>query len=300
MVEKEQPAKPPAPGSKTASKDTAQPDAPAQLKIALFPEFFDADPMEQGRIIIHEAFHHAKKQGNPNEIYELKCGEPKVDVALTNAQSYAMFAAHLAHSGLLVGFEDCPDAWKLEMVAASRTAEIWVSNAVAKLDAVLANPKNADKLMRTNLKRHFKTEPSAAEVLKEIRGPLGEIQAAFSGELPLECETECKPDTPGYTGGLLFVFPRGGNIHLCPYWFDPKLDHYERAETILHEMAHRYAGMGFNEVYFKDPKTVHQYYAQSTEDALSNADSYAQFARMVGGGIPASTPPAESEKEEQP
>jgi hypothetical protein len=196
-----------------------------------------------------------------------------------------MFAAQLAQFGLDVGFTDCPDAWKTEMVAATRTAEIWVSNAVAKLGRALANPQSADSRTRDNLKRHFKADAADGKVVGEILGSLREIQAAFGEEMPLQCETSCGEDVAGYTGGFLGVSPRGGNIHLCPHWFE-KLDHSERAETILHEMAHRFAGKGFNELYMKDPHTAHQYLHQSTSEALSNADSFAQFARMMQGPGP--------------
>lgn len=252
----------------------------AQLKIALYPDFFEATPPEQARIALHEAFHHALKQGDVKEIYALSCGDPKVDVALGNAQSYAMFAASMQQQGLKVALDDCPDAWKSEMIAAARTAEIWVSDAVAALDATLANPQAASARTVANLYRHFKTSPADTKVVQQIRDVLAEMRAGFTGELPLECETECGEDVAGYTGGFLGILPRGGSIHLCPHWFE-HLDHSERAETILHEVAHRYGGKGFNELYMKDPHTSHQYAAQPTGDALSNADSFAQFARMM-------------------
>jgi thiol-disulfide isomerase/thioredoxin len=292
LVKLEAPAPAPAtqPAKKKAPTPAAPPAAPAQAEVVLFSEFFDADPAEQSRIVIHEAFHHALKQGEVHEVYNVKCGQTALDFALTNAQSYAMFAAQLAQSGLHVELKDCPVAWQSEMIAAARTAEIWVSNAVAGLDAAIADPQRADGRTVANLRRHFKTDPTATKVVREIRGALGEIQAAFSGELPLECDSECGEDVAAKTGGLLGILPRGGHIHLCPHWFE-HLDHSERAETILHEMAHRFAGKGFNELYMKDPHTAHQYYAQSTEDALGNADSFAQFARMMQQ--PAGAAPAE-------
>ena len=298
LVEKEEPPK--NPGS--APQKTPAPPAPAapRLQVALFPDFFEAEPDEQARIVIHEAFHHAKKQGDEaQEVYRLECGDPPLAVALSNAQSYAMFAAQLAQGGLHVKFEDCPEAWKSEMVASARTAEIWVSDAVAKLNSVLADPQSADDRMRWALRSHFHTDPAAAKVVGQIRDTLAEIQAAFGGELPLECETDCDQDVAGYTGGFLGIFPRGGNIHLCRHWFE-NLDHVERSETILHEMAHRYGGKGSNEVYRK--ANPHQYSALTTEQALANADSFAQFARTLpepaGDAAPAAPAPAAPEKKE--
>ncbi|WP_321930946.1 eCIS core domain-containing protein [Paraburkholderia guartelaensis] len=270
-------------GTKTAAGGASQ-QAPAaaggtKLNVALFPDFFEATPPEQARIVLHETFHHALQQGKPKEIYAVHCGDPAVGAALVNAQSYAMFAAALEHLGLKADLGDCPDAWKSEMFAAARTAEIWVSDAVAALDAVLADPQSASPRTVANLRRHFKTAPTDTKVVRKIRDVLAEMRAGFTGELPLECESECGEDVAAYTGGLLGIFPRGGSIHLCPHWFE-HLDHSERAETILHEVAHRYGGK-VDEAYMKDPHTSHQYYAQSTDDALSNADSFAQFARMM-------------------
>jgi hypothetical protein len=276
LVPKEEPKKESGgAGNKPASAPAPQ---AATLQVALFPDFFGDEPLVQARTVIHEALHHLRKHGDDAPEIPAECGVPPLQVAFENARSYSMFAAQLGQSGLHVTFEDCPEAWKLEMVAAARTAEIWLSDAIDKLNTTLASPQRADARMRWGLKAHFHTEPDNAKVVREIRDTLAEVQSAFGGELPLECETECAPDVAGYTGGFLGIFPRGGNIHLCRHWFE-KLDHNERAETILHEMMHRYAGKGFNEVYRK--ASLHGYSVLTTEEALDNADSFAQFARTL-------------------
>jgi hypothetical protein len=290
LVPKEEPKK----DSGGAGNKPAPTPAPAvPLQVALFPDFFGGQPLEQAQDIIHEAFHHLRKHGDDAPEIPAECGVPALQVAFENARTYALFAAQLGQGGLHVTFEDCPEAWKSEMVASARTAEIWMSDAIEKLNSTLADPKSADRRVSWGLKAHFHTEPGDAKTVREIRDTLAEVQAAFKGELPLECETECDPDVAGYTGGFLGIFPRGGNIHLCRYWFE-KLDHNERAETILHEMMHRYGGKGFNEVYRK--ADFNRYTHLPTSQALDNADSLAQFVRTLPEPVdttpaaPANTP----------
>jgi hypothetical protein len=196
-----------------------------------------------------------------------------------------------AYLGLHTTFTGCSDEWKTAMTDAARTAEIWVSDAVAQLNSALADPKNAGSRLRDNLRRHFKTDPSATEVVKEIRDTLAEIQVAFVGDIPFECKSDCKDGVPAETGGLLGLFPRG-NLKLCPAWLRQKP--WRRAEIVLHEMAHRFAGKsGFSELYMD--RDFDQYMAQSTSSSLSNADSFAEFARMLQEPT-GDAPPAEPEK----
>jgi hypothetical protein len=287
LVEDEAPPQPSGGAKKGPAVQGPAPKPPNQ--VALFPDFFSATPDEQARIVIHEAFHHAKKQRDGDVLYAVDCGAPPLAGALTNAQSYAMFAAHLAQGGLHVAFEDCPAAWKSEIVAATRTAEVWVADALTALDGAITNPKSASSRFGDRLKKDFHTTPDDTETLRAIRETLAEIQGGFRGEMSIECEADCDPDVAGYTGGFLGIFPRGGNIHVCRHWFE-RLDHEERSETILHEMAHRYAGKGFTEVYRKG-QTSHQYSQLTTEGALGNADSFAQFARTLQQPGPSTPPP---------
>ncbi|HET6861663.1 MAG TPA: DUF4157 domain-containing protein, partial [Pyrinomonadaceae bacterium] len=98
LVVKEE-AKPGAPASPTPT-----PEAPG-LPVIIFPEFFDAPPRHQARVFIHEAFHHAKKQGDevPEESkhYNPSCGVLSKDEAFINADTYATFAMKLTPEGVL-------------------------------------------------------------------------------------------------------------------------------------------------------------------------------------------------------
>jgi len=252
------------------------------LNIGLAPGFFEWDPEEQARVFIHEAFHHAKHQGEANEVYQPKCGELSLATALENADSYAQFAMMLKQEGLQLSFETCSQPWKQEILAATQKAEQWVNNAVSRVDTVLVDPKYANSRVSYQLRRHFKIEPTDKDLTK-VRASLGEMQSAFGSKMPFVCETECDKDVAGEApGALLGLIHRAGSIHLCPHWFI-NLDHLERSETILHEMAHRYAAK--DEKFYYKAQFNEYLKIMSKEDALDNADSYAQFSRYLEGSL---------------
>jgi hypothetical protein len=270
-------AKPAKEKSEGAAKaDQAEPSAP--LKVALFPGYFDLTPEQQASAFVHESFHHAKHAKGPKERYGPDCGDLDKSMALENADSFAAFVMALRDDRLSFDITDCPQAWKDEIVAASRTAQLWLNDATGRLSALLADPNSTDQRAKAQLKRHFKIEASDSAKLKRVRDVFAEIQSAFAGKLPLECETSCdSEDTAGYVGGFLGISPRGGNIHLCPHWFE-HLDPPEKAETIVHEMAHRFGGRG-EQKYYK--AQLGEYLRMTFDDALDNADCFAQFARYL-------------------
>jgi Domain of unknown function (DUF4157)/Lysine-specific metallo-endopeptidase len=278
IVEKPSSGAGPVKAAPTADKAAPVPAADASpKKVALYPEFFDLSPAEQASDCVHESYHHAKPTGATKEKYAPSCGQLDKAVALDNADSYAALVMSLRNDRLTFDVSDCPQAWKDELIAASRTGQLWVNAAVARLDAALANPHGDFGKTEFQLHRHFKIALTDTAKLKQVRDVFAEIQSAFGGALPFECETECSADTvAGYVGGFLWS-PRGGNIHLCPHWFE-KLDPLEKAETIVHEMAHRFGGRG--EVkYFKG--NFNEYRVLSFDKLLDNADSFAQFARYL-------------------
>ncbi|MGY3149398.1 hypothetical protein ACVWYQ_006397 [Bradyrhizobium sp. USDA 3397] len=279
LVEGDDPAAP-AGGAPVADKDVMP------LKVALYPEFFDLSPLAQTSVLVHEAFHHAKKQGDAkDETYNPKCGALDKGAAFDNADSYAKLVMRLRNDALQIEFTDCPPQWKAELVSCAQTAQLWIRGAVSKLDALSA-AGTPDPRVAFQLKRHFKIEPKATSDLMRVRKRFAEIEAALSGELPFECETNCdSEDTVAYTGGFLGISPRGGSIHFCPRWFQVS-ERDERVVTIVHEMAHRYAGRG-EEAWQR--YTPRPYAGMTADQAYDNADSYAQFARNVRDG--GTTPP---------
>jgi hypothetical protein len=175
-------------------------------------------------------------------------------------------------------YVDCPGDWPAKIDAASKTAEAWITNAIAKVDSVVALGDKAEEYVRVLLRKHFKIAPTQTKELNKVRSVLAAIQGGF-GQVKFQCDpkkTDPKSKIYGEVKGFLGVYQGYGRIHLYSDWY-----HEEpmQAETIAHEMAHRYGGIGTDIVYLKDG--MNTYYALSTDRALDNADTYAQFAKQL-------------------
>ncbi|MGH9907638.1 MAG: eCIS core domain-containing protein, partial [Pyrinomonadaceae bacterium] len=191
-------------------------------------------------------------------------------------------------------FVDCekPKGAQDAINAATKTAEKWINNAISKIDSVLALGDKAEPFVLEELHQHFKIGPTQKKDLNTLRQNFVEIQSGF-GRIEFECESDCGSNDellPGYVNAPL---PR--RIHLCPDWFNS--DDIVRAETIAHEMAHRFAGKGEDIAYRK--KSMNTYNALPTELALKNADSFSQFAKVLFniGNLKASDKKPENSKE---
>jgi hypothetical protein len=184
-------------------------------------------------------------------------------------------------------FRNCSQTQQDVVNSATDTAKRWIDNAVMQVDAVLANPEQAGQVVVNQLFSHFKIRPDDREHLGRLRQGLGQIQTGFS-ELLFECDSSCEENdttavaarVPGLLGGITL---RYGRIHVCPRFFrgpqnpeDRRAD--EQPETIAHEMAHRFVGAR-GDVY--RVVNMREYYNLTTEQALENADSYSQFARVL-------------------
>ncbi|HEX5874954.1 MAG TPA: DUF4157 domain-containing protein, partial [Pyrinomonadaceae bacterium] len=201
-------------------------------------------------------------------------------------------------------FRNCTPDQQGVVNGATDTARQWIDNAVSVVDRVIANPQEAPSYVVNQLRYHFKITPSDTDNLNRLRQGLAQIQTGF-GELLFECDASCgeTADTataarvPGFFGGITL---RYGRIHVCPRFFSgpqnpENVRADERPETIAHEMAHRFVGAR-GDVY----RWAHmnQYSRLTTDEALDNADSYAQFARLlfnIGNQEAASETPAEPE-----
>jgi hypothetical protein len=177
-------------------------------------------------------------------------------------------------------FDDCPKPWQDKIKETSGMARNWVNFSIGKLDEMLANPAAPAVKTQDMLKAHFRigtggaSEKVFAEVL-DIRSNFVKIQAGFGGTLPFECETSCDPKYLGYILPGPFKLFRGlSDIHLCPLWFKDNL--MEQVNTIIHEMAHKYAHRA-DRAYEDDKK----YSKLTVDEAIDNADSYSAFAEHI-------------------
>ena len=286
-----------------ALQTVAQGDPAAQLfKVALFPDFFELQAEGQPRVVIHEGIHHIV----PGDFHHNRpgCKDLNVAQAFINPDSYAYLARDLEsvreEGQVQIRFKNCPHDWKATITAATRTAQKWVNNALFKVDALIANPALPDPATRAQLNHKFHIANIAESLpqIREVRQGFMDIQAAFSGELPIECDRECDPRALGEAPGWFFgLYHRAGNLVLCDRWFkDPEMVK-EREATIIHEMAHRFAAKG-ETAYFKwhgegSGEVGRRKWAVMTpKQALDNADSYAQFARYLFEAQTTTTSPA--------
>jgi Domain of unknown function (DUF4157)/Lysine-specific metallo-endopeptidase len=174
-------------------------------------------------------------------------------------------------------YVDCPGDWPAKIDAASKTADAWISNAISKVDSVLALGDKAEEFVRDRLQKHFKIAPTQTKELNKLRSVLAAIQGGF-GSVKFQCDpnkTDPKSKVYGEVKGFLGIYQGYGRIHLYSDWYNEEA---MQAETIVHEMAHRYGGTE-DIVYLK--KDINTYYALSTDRALDNADTYAQFAKQL-------------------
>jgi hypothetical protein len=184
-------------------------------------------------------------------------------------------------------FRNCLQNQQDIVNAATNTAQRWIDTAVTRVDAVLSDPDHAEPFVVNQLWDHFKIRPDDRENLNRLRQGLGQIQAGFS-ELMFECDSSCTETettavaarVPGLLGGISLKY---GRIHVCPRFFRGARDPEDRRddeqpETIAHEMGHRFVGARGDVYRILDGRAYHRL---TTEEALDNADSYSQFARVV-------------------
>jgi hypothetical protein len=176
-------------------------------------------------------------------------------------------------------YVNCPDDWPAKIDNASRTAEKWITNAVLQVDSVIAGGERPDDdYVVALLRKHFKIAPTQTKELNKLRAGLFAMQSGFAS-VKFECDaktTDPKFKRYGEVKGFLGVYQGYGRIHLYSDWYNEEA---MQAETIAHEIAHRYAGAGQDIVYLKDDANT--YGALPTDRALDNADSYAQFSKQL-------------------
>lgn len=138
----------------------------------------------------------------------------------------------------------------------------------------------ADAGMQAALKKHFGV-PAKVGNHKGVMQRLVVVYEGMYSHLvdplhwpKLSCEDEMKRCAPGTYGYTLPI--NGASTYLCPEFFDAK-DPVVRADTVIHEMAHRQVPTSEDD--FKDKG----YYRRADPtplgmtDSLSNSDSYSHF-----------------------
>jgi hypothetical protein len=183
-----------------------------------------------------------------------------------------------------------PDQFQA-VTRAANTAVNWLNQAVGQLDSWLVAPGapgNYDTA--TALETHFdsKTEPVGRHVRERLARIRDDVERApqFSIECHGVWDREC-------ANADAYASPNEGLIVFCGSYFSGNAD--RKAETIIHEMAHDQVGGApiTDRAYQSDRMIRHL----STEEALTNAESYGMLAQQLGTRQPAK-PTAPADKAE--
>jgi hypothetical protein len=165
-------------------------------------------------------------------------------------------------------------------------AQKWVTQTLAGLDAFLSGAKTpAAQTAGAALDNHFHSTDRA--VATYVRQRLGTIQTDMFGrkDLQVVCpprsDQECSHASTGTA--LAAVVPNPHEIDFCSIFFERGED--DRASTIIHELGHAQLGLRADQDMIDRAYKDNVYYHYlTTGEALTNAESYAMFAREVATG----------------
>lgn len=184
-------------------------------------------------------------------------------------------------------FEDCSRKQKDKIWSSIFVAKRWVQNALHRIWQILGDIGNASRSPKieethTLLKSQFNlgTGGSKEDVHEEvvtIYRNLYKIYNAFGRTLPFECESSCSGPEYGYVYAGIWKTLVDNNIHFCPLFFDEhKMYDDLRHHGVIHEMAHKYAGI-MGDVY----EGRDAFYVLPPSKSIKNADSYASFCHYL-------------------
>lgn len=170
-----------------------------------------------------------------------------------------------------------PDQFQ-KVYQAANTALNWLNKAVAQVDAFIGAPDapgNSDTA--TALDLHFRSKTAA--VVRHIREQLAHIRADIerAPQFSIECHGTWDP---GCAQAGAYAEREHGLIVFCYSFFGD--DALRQAETVVHEMAHAQVGgeLITDRAYQADRVLP----SLSTEEALTNAESYGLLVQQLGTG----------------
>jgi hypothetical protein len=169
---------------------------------------------------------------------------------------------------------------------AAYKANEWLSRAISALDAFLSGTNMNQAQVALN--KHFHS--NAPAVVTYIRDRLKTIQSdIFTRQ---NFRVNCPPASDAACGArqgseeFVAVVPEGNQneINLCAPFFERGEE--DRASTIIHEFGHGQLGLSARQQIADRGYQWDAYYAYlTTGEALTNAESYAMFAREVATGF---------------
>ena len=173
---------------------------------------------------------------------------------------------------------------------AAHKANQWLSSAIPALDAFLSGAKTKEaQAAAAALSRHFHSFERAVVIY--VRDRLKTIQSDiftrqnFRVNCPPASDAECNKTSTGQAFAAV-VSEDQNELNFCAQFFSRK-EEDDRASTIIHEFGHALLGLSKTQrMLIIDRAYKHDaYYAYlTTGEALTNAESYAMFAREVATG----------------
>jgi Domain of unknown function (DUF4157)/Lysine-specific metallo-endopeptidase len=174
-------------------------------------------------------------------------------------------------------FQGCGKTETSLLDASAKRAAKALSYAKAVVGSAYGRPDKMSATTRNLLITNFHT--TDRKHLRTILSEYIKIGTAFSDGVDFRCEKQCKLPKVGHVCGYAAstqLFGGFGDVHIC---FDPKncdfrsTGNRDRDILLIHEVAHRYAGIDDKAYEFEAA-----YATLSAGAALDNADSYAAFA----------------------
>jgi hypothetical protein len=172
---------------------------------------------------------------------------------------------------------------------AAYLANEWLSRTIPAIEGFLSGAKTIPaQTAAAALSKHFHSLDAA--VVRYVRDRLETIQNDIFGRrnFRVNCPPASDPACGTRRGSEEYaaVVPEGNpnEINLCRPFFERKVE--DRASTIIHEFGHTQLGLSAQQQIVDRGYQWDAYYAYlTTGQALTNAESYAMFAREVATGF---------------
>jgi hypothetical protein len=172
---------------------------------------------------------------------------------------------------------------------AAYQAEEWLSRTIPAIEAFLSGARTQQtQAAAAALNKHFHSTDTS--VARYVRDRLQTIQRDIFGRQNFR--VNCPPASDLVCGPrkgsdeYVAVVPEGNpnEINLCAPFFERKVE--DRASTIIHEFGHTQLGLSAQQQIVDRGYQWDVYYTYlTTGEALTNAESYAMFAREVATGF---------------
>ena len=172
---------------------------------------------------------------------------------------------------------------------AAYKADEWLSRTIPAIEAFLSGARTPQtQAVAAALNKHFHSMDAA--VVRYVKDRLKTIQSDIFGRrnFRVNCPPASDPACGTRKGSdeYVAVVPEGNpnEINLCAPFFERKLE--DRASTIIHEFGHTQLGLSAQQQIVDRGYQWDVYYTYlTTGESLTNAESYAMFAREVATGF---------------